>query len=118
MGLSRAAGRSAQQSGGRERQRPPTEIVLRIESLVLEGFPAHHRWRIAAAIEAELTRLVAERGLPTGLIGAGAVNAIEADGFAPGPADRPEAVGAQVASAVYAGLGQGPGSARPERLGP
>ncbi|HZO29736.1 MAG TPA: hypothetical protein VFH48_27485 [Chloroflexota bacterium] len=118
MGLTRAVGRSAQRSGGRGRQRGPTEIVLRIESLVLEGFPAHHRWRIAATIEAELTRLVAEGGLPLGLIGAGSVGEIQAGGFAPGPADRPEAIGTQVAGAVYAGLGQGAGSARPERPGP
>ena len=119
MGLSRAAGRSAQRSGGRGRQRGPSEIVLRLESLALEGFPAHDRWRIAAAIEAELTRLVAEGGLPPSLVGAGAVGTIEADGFAPGPADRPEVIGAKVAGAVYAGLGQqGAGPSRSERPGP
>lgn len=114
MGLTRAVGRSAMRSSGRVSQRGPAEIVLHVEELVLEGFPARDRWRIAAAVEAELTRLVAEGGLPPGLLtGAGTINVIDADGFAPGPADRPEAIGTQVAGAVYAGLGQ---TASPEGL--
>jgi hypothetical protein len=92
-------------TGGSGRPQPgPTEVVVRIERLVLEGFAAHDRWRIASAVESELSRLLTERGLPPGLLEGGAVATIQADSFAPRAGSRPEAIGADVARAVYEGL--------------
>ena len=106
MGLSREDVRQGQRSGGRQKRPVPTEVVLRIDELVLEGFVARDSWRIAASLQAELTRLLAERGLPPAVLGAGIVATVATDDFSPGPTDRPEAIGTRIARAVYAGLGQ------------
>jgi len=79
----------------------PTEIVLQIDQLVIEGYPASQRWQIASAIESELGRLLTEGGLRPGLLGGGVIPAIETNAFKPRPTDRAESVGAQVAHAIY-----------------
>lgn len=79
-------------------------IKLRIDELVLEGFAAGDRYRIAAAVEAELMRLFTDRGAPPGLANGGAVPALDGGSFAVTPGAKPEQVGAQVAGAVYGGL--------------
>ena len=77
---------------------------LRIEELVLDGFPPGDRYRIAAAVEAELARLFAEQGTPPGLTSGGAVPALDGGSFDMAPGARPDRIGAQVALAVYGGL--------------
>ena len=42
----------------------PREIEVHVEELVLHGFAANDRWVVADALQIELQRLVAERGLP------------------------------------------------------
>jgi hypothetical protein len=79
-------------------------VRLRIEELVLEGFPAGDRYRIAAAVEAELARLFAEQGIPVGLSAGGAMSVVDGGSFDLTPGARPERIGAQVAQAVYGGL--------------
>lgn len=39
-------------------------LVIEIDELVLHGFPAADRYRIGDAVQAELARIFAERGLP------------------------------------------------------
>lgn len=53
-------------------------IELHIQRLVLEGFEPHQRQAVAAALQEELTRRLAEGGLPQGI--AAAVEAAGADG--------------------------------------
>lgn len=43
------------------------EMELEIEELRLHGFKRFDREKIAAAVQAELERLIAEEGLPSGL---------------------------------------------------
>ena len=79
-------------------------VRLHIEEVVLEGFPAGDRYRIAAAAEAELTRLFTDRGAPPGLASGGAVPALDGGSFDVAPDARPDRIGVQVEQAVYGGL--------------
>jgi hypothetical protein len=79
-------------------------VRLRIEELVLDGFPPGDRYRIAAAAEAELTRLFTDRGVPSGLASGEAIPALDGGSFDVAPDARPDRIGAQVAQAVYGGL--------------
>ncbi len=81
-----------------------TNVRLRIDELVLEGFPAGDRYRIAAAVETELARLFAERGVPAGLGESMALPRLDAGAFEVAPGARPEQIGAQIAVALYGGL--------------
>lgn len=88
-------------------------IDLHIETLVLEGLPAVDGAAIRAAVELELSRLVADGGFPGMTADAqGSRNFERIDGgsFAvrPGIGSRGAASGAarQVASAVYRGIGR------------
>jgi hypothetical protein len=80
------------------------KIDLYIEELVLEGFRAADRYRIGAAVESELTRLLTEQGLPPGLAQGADLPRLDGGSFAIRQGARPETMGAQVAGAVYGGL--------------
>jgi len=84
----------------------PRAIEVTIDELLLEGVSPAERLRIGAALEGELGRLFAERGLPDGLTGAGERAAVDGGSFARGPRDTPSSIGARVAAAVYDGLGR------------
>ncbi len=79
-------------------------VELHIEELVLHGFPPEQRQAIAAAVEAALAGLIAERGAPPGWVGGEEIPRLDGGQFVVTPAARPEAIGAQVAQAVYEGL--------------
>lgn len=79
-------------------------IDLHIEELILEDFRPSDRHRIGAAVERELARLLAERGLPSGLAQGADLPRLDGGSFEAKPGARPEAVGRQVAGAVYGGL--------------
>lgn len=89
-------------------------VELHIEELVLHGFPQDHR--ISDAVERELSRLFTERGVPPSLTHGGDIPSLDAGAFQIDPDHGAEAVGAQVARTLYAGLdvshGKGEGSAR------
>jgi hypothetical protein len=92
------------------RDDPQPEIRLQIDELVLEGFDARHSARIAAALEAELSRLLNEEGAAQAIRHAAqAWNASDAEsGMVAGPIQlsprhSPEAIGRQAAQAIYAG---------------
>lgn len=81
----------------------PARIDLTIDELVLHGFPRASRYQIAEALEQELAWLIESRGLPT-VIGTGDVPAVAAPVVHLAPAAAPEAIGRQIARALYEGL--------------
>jgi hypothetical protein len=77
-------------------------IVIEIDELVLHGFPPGDRYRIGEAVQAELARIFAERGLPDAWRGGGAAARLDGGSF---DARRPgEAVGGGIANAVMSAL--------------
>jgi len=81
-------------------------IELHIEELVLHGFAPGDRYRIGEAVEQELTRLLADRGVPQSLAEGGEIASVDGGAFEVAAGSRAEVVGAQVAKAVYGGLGR------------
>jgi hypothetical protein len=82
-------------------------IELDIEELVLDGFPASHRHFIRAAVERELTRLFAERGVPPTWNSDQAIPRLQGGSIALRPGTPPSAVGRQIAGALYQSMGAG-----------
>jgi hypothetical protein len=80
-------------------------IDLHIDELALHGFEPADRELIAAAVERALLRLLTERGLPPRLA-QGGVAQIDGGSFEVAPGSGAEAIGAQVAQAIYGGLGR------------
>jgi len=79
------------------------KVELHIEELILHGFAPEDRYRIGEAVEKELANLLVEQGMPV------LENGLEIAGLNFGDISiakgaRPEAIGAQVARAVYGGL--------------
>ncbi len=72
-------------------------IRVHIEELVLHGFPASDRYRIAETVSSELQRLVVEGGLPEHVPGGDVIRAGSVD-------VKPATVGTQIAAAIYQGL--------------
>ncbi len=79
-------------------------VELYIEELVLEGFSPGDRYRIGEAVEAELARLLGERGVPRSIKSGGEIDSINGGSFVVSPNSKAEKVGGQVAKAVYGGL--------------
>jgi hypothetical protein len=73
-------------------------IELHIEELILHGLPYDQRRRVAAAIEQELTRLLAERGAPDGWDG---IEPLTPAPITVNPRLSAEAIGQEVARTVY-----------------
>jgi len=84
----------------------PKNIELNIEELVLHGFVPGDRHRIGEAVEQELTRLLADRGVPQSLERGGEIGHVDGGTFDVAQGSRPQVVGAKVAKAVYGGLRQ------------
>jgi hypothetical protein len=82
----------------------PKNIELHIEELVLHGLPPGDRYRIGEAVEQELSRLLADRGVPHSLVMGGEIASVDGGAFEVAPGSRADVVGAQVAKAVYGGL--------------
>lgn len=82
----------------------PKNIELHIEELVLHGFAHGDRYRIGEAVERELVRLFAERDLPSSLADGGEFDHLDGRAFDVTQGSRPEAIGTQLAHAVYRGL--------------
>ena len=82
----------------------PPGIDLRIEQLVVDGLPASHRDRFGNALQVELERLLAERGMaPAADLDIGQLMAGNVLQAAP---IRPESFGRQVAEAIHGGIGR------------
>lgn len=84
-------------------------ISLHIDTLVLHGVPDAHRERVGEAVRQELARLIVDAGLPAAWSAGGAVPGWDAGVVTVAPGTAPEAMGAQVARAVYSGPGAGEG---------
>jgi hypothetical protein len=82
----------------------PKNIELNIEELVLYGFSPGDRHRIGEAVEQELTRLLADRGVPESLERGREIANMDGGAFEIAQGSRADVVGAQVAKAVYEGL--------------
>jgi hypothetical protein len=79
-------------------------IRLHIDELVLYGFPPIDRYRLAESVQAELARLLAEQGVPTGLEQGGSIVRLDGGSFDLAADSRPDRIGVQVAQAIYGGL--------------
>jgi hypothetical protein len=84
------------------------EVRVHIERLILDGpsLGRADRERLGSALSAELSRMIAERGLPpSGARGFTIPSGM--GGTVSRPSRDPEAYGRALAGAVYAGLGDG-----------
>ena len=82
----------------------PATIELHIEELVLHGLALGDRYRIADAVQHELTRLFAAQGAPPSLAHDREHARLDAGAFKVPTEAQSEAIGVQVAHAVYGGL--------------
>ena len=83
---------------------PRPAIDLRIDELVLEGFAPDARLRVGAAVERELSRLLAEAPLSRSVARHDGAAHLDGGAFDAPPGASPEQVGAAVARAVHGGL--------------
>jgi hypothetical protein len=81
-------------------------IEVYIDQLVLHGFSPHQHHDIAAALEAELTRLIAERGIPHGLQSKGNIPVMNAANFSINKNSKGKSIGNKIAGSVYKSLGK------------
>lgn len=79
-------------------------IVLQIDELVLDGPLSAQRDLIAAAVEAELQRLLDEGGLPHSLATGSLPPKVQVNDIHVTARAEPEAVGAQIAASIYNNL--------------
>jgi len=82
----------------------PTNLELNIEELVLHGFPPGDHHRIGEAVERELARLFAERGVSPSWDQSRNLAHLDGGTFEAKPALRAEAIGTRVARSVYGSL--------------
>jgi hypothetical protein len=83
-------------------------VFIRIDRLVLDGLDMRHsgRDRLRAAVEQELSRLVATGGLAPALVGGVAVPSLPAPAIgASDVSGTPARLGAAIAGAVYSSVG-------------
>jgi hypothetical protein len=83
-------------------------INLHIERLVLDGIPLGPGQRplLQAAMEAELTRLLASGGLSDALQSGGTLFSVRTAGIQLTNNGNPAQLGEQIAGAVYGGIGK------------
>jgi hypothetical protein len=85
----------------------PMNVELHIEELVLHGFAPSCRYRIGETVERELARLLAEQGVldPSGHNVV--LEQVDAGQFTMNANAKSEAIGAQIAQAIYSGMIEG-----------
>lgn len=74
-------------------------VEVRIEELVLRGFPPGEKHRIRDAVERELSRLFVERGVPSSMADGGEISVSDAGTLRTDQGAGE--IGARVAEAVY-----------------
>ena len=84
------------------------KIEVHIERLILDGISlgVSERPRLQAAVEMELGRLLAERGMATGLVSDVALDSVRGGAVQLGRDGSGAGLGKQVAHAVYGGIGK------------
>jgi hypothetical protein len=82
-------------------------INLHIERLILDGLPVEGSQapNVQAAVEAELTRLLAQNGLAGGLQAGSILPSIHVNHIQFTPENTPIQMGTQIAKSVYSGIG-------------
>ena len=78
----------------------PTAIELHIEALVLSGLLAGQQQAIAAAIQHELTRLIAAGGITGFLTQSSSIPILDGGSFTIAPDAAPEETGARIADSI------------------
>ena len=81
----------------------PGDITISIDELLLDGIPAGDVHRMSSALSSELSRLIAERGLPARLLAEGASARVQVASIKPAEGQTEERIGAEVANAIYRG---------------
>jgi hypothetical protein len=81
-------------------------IEVYIDKLVLHGFSPHQRHDIAAAVEAELTRLFAEGGIPHSLQSKGNIPIMNAANISVDKDFKDKSIGNKIAGSVYKSFGK------------
>jgi hypothetical protein len=81
----------------------PVSVDLRIDTLVLEGFPSRDRYAIGDVMRAELERLFIERGVPATLRTPNRAAHVGGS-FAYEPNDSADIIGRRIAVALYEGF--------------
>jgi hypothetical protein len=76
-------------------------VDVQIDELVLHGFPHGDRYRIGQALESELTRLIAKKGIPPAIRQEGERESLAGNAVDIPPGSRPDTVGTRVAREVY-----------------
>jgi hypothetical protein len=79
-------------------------VELRIEELVLHGFPPGNHDRIGESVERELSRLFTERGVPPSLAHSAEAPRLDAGAYPMNPDLGAEAAGEQIARSLYGGM--------------
>ena len=79
-------------------------LELHIEELVLHGFAPGDRHRIGDAVERELTRLFAERGVPPNFSQGFETARLDAGSFDFAPGSSAQSIGERIAQVLYGGL--------------
>jgi hypothetical protein len=84
-------------------------VNVHIERLILEGLPVERRQgpELQAAIEAELSRLLAEGGLSAGLASGGTLTRLSGGVLPLTPSVLPAPLGEGIARTVYDSIGEG-----------
>ena len=82
-------------------------VELNIEELLLHGFPPGSRDAIAEAVRQELARRLAESGTPASFLQNRVIGKVDGGAIQVAPGAQPQAIGSQIAGALYMGLTQG-----------
>ncbi len=82
-------------------------IELHIEELLLTGFPRAQRHRIAEALQSELSRLMSDADMGKTFMKDSHHPQLPGGSFAVQAGQRPEAIGRQIAGAVYQSVSAG-----------
>ncbi|MDZ4721857.1 MAG: hypothetical protein SH847_25635 [Roseiflexaceae bacterium] len=77
-------------------------IDLQIDELLLHGFAASERTQIAAAVERELSRILTEQGAPLHWAQGSNIALLNGGNFTIAANAGADAIGVQVAQAIYA----------------
>jgi plasmid stabilization system protein ParE len=85
----------------------PHEVEFHIEELVLHGYTPSQARRVGMALQSELERLLAGRGLPESLAASAEIPRIDAGQVRHPASAGPEATGVDIARAIHGGLNYG-----------
>jgi hypothetical protein len=80
------------------------DIEIRIEELVLHGFPSEIKTSIAEAAKVELERLLEDQGEPSQLTRDISVENLYLESLVIGDNKEPENIGVQIAGILFEGL--------------